>query len=179
MEEPLKTKCRTGFTILELLIYLTLFALISTATIRFIVTLWQTCRDQEKKQASLIQLSAAHDLLMRDLQMAPAEKNKWKIRSGSALIWSQEATKDIGWLNQNDSLVRIEGVYNAKKGVWQKKIKSLVLPSATKIQFACHEDNQIICIDFVIADAHHTMENTCMPLKRSLECQKKADPPLS
>ncbi len=172
MEEALMKK-RKGVTIIEFLVYLAIFSLIIMISMDWIVRLWQTCLFYSKKRVCLVNLSAAHDMLIRDLQNAPSSAANWKMKTTSQLIWTASTKKDICWMYENNTLVRIEGSYNEKKKQWKKKTKNLVASSIKKANFTCKEEGQIGYVDFTIADAYYTMNNSVMLLKRSLPWKEK------
>ncbi len=63
------------------------------------------------------------DLLLNDLEQAPAEPAQWKYTNHAGAIWHL-AEKDIGWLLRNHNLYRLEGNFSGKS--WLSKTTSLV-----------------------------------------------------
>jgi prepilin-type N-terminal cleavage/methylation domain-containing protein len=159
---------RKGFTLIECLIYLVLIAFIATISISAIKQLWDVCIRSEKKRTLLINMMAAHDVLLHDLQQAPQTKKKWKICDASCLIWRNQNEEDRGWVHEEGSLFRITGIYDSKKKSWQKKSKNLVAPGIQKVQFTYCGSSEISHIDFALQDSYYTVQNRAILAKREL-----------
>ena len=172
---------RNGTTLIELLIYLTLFSFIAMASVHFMVNLWNTMIKVGKKRFSLITLCTAHDVLLRDLERAPCQKEAWKQRLSSSIIWHQHNKQcDIGWVYEKKSLVRLEGNYDITKKRWHKKVQNLIAPAVKKFNCMWHEhDGKIDRIDFEITDELYSMSNRAILLGRPLPWKHKKDQQLS
>ncbi len=152
-------------TLIELIIYLALFTFIAMASMNFIVRFWHISLQYQKKQVSLINLMAAHDLLLYDIRHAPDSKTAWKVQKETELIWQQDTT-DIGWLYEKEALFRIEGIYKAKEEVWHTKTKNLVVPALKSVLFTYHGNGQVRWVDFSFIDAYHTINARAILLER-------------
>lgn len=156
-----------GFTLLEILIYILFFSFITLAASMWIARLWQFSMLRSKKQESLITLYCAHDVLIRDLRAAPSDPTQWKATQENCIIWHTK-NGDIGWLQDNDQLIRIEGRYNNTKKKWTKKTKSIIAKKINNVQFHMVGDTCIELISFTIADDTTSVENIISPLCKPL-----------
>lgn len=162
-------KKNSGMTLIELIVYLALFTFIAMASISFITRFWQTSMQYQKRQVSLINLMAAHDLLCNDIRHAPRNKTAWKMRHATELIWQRQDGIDIGWLYENEALFRSEGLYNEKEGIWHKRTKNLVAPALQKVLFTCHGNEDIAWVDFSLIDAYHTIDARVILLQQLMQ----------
>jgi len=89
-----------GFTLLEVLIYILFFAFIAMVTASWMVRLWQSSCARNSKQETLIVLYTAHDMLLRDIQHAPADRKQWKEVLPECIIWHAKAG-DVGWQGEH------------------------------------------------------------------------------
>jgi prepilin-type N-terminal cleavage/methylation domain-containing protein len=164
---------KNGFTLIELMCYLTLLAFIALASMHWVVQVWKTCLTYEKKRVFLINVMAAHDSLLRDIIEAPRMLTQWKMKEPSRLIWRTNNHNDLCWMQEKDTLVRIEGIFDSKKQVWQKKAKNMVVPDIKTVQFDCHSNKtEMLYIDFTVANADFRVDNRGILMQRSLHANK-------
>ena len=160
-----------GVSLLEFLIYLMLFAFVAMSTSYLLVRANSMVFGQGATSNTMINLYVAHDLLARDLRTASAQKKQWKKITASALIW-HAAQKDIGWYQEKDTLIRVEGQYNAEKNVWHKKIKSVVAQPITQVAFNVQGNKVVECVAFVLksmrSGKEYLVENTVAIRNRKL-----------
>ncbi len=167
MVEKLIMNRYSGFTLLELLIYILFFSFITMASATWMARLWQDCVQRSKKQKSLINLYTAHDILIRDISGAPIDKSQWKEIKDDCIIWHTQKG-DIGWLQEEDKLVRIEGSYISKKKQWSKKTKNIIAKPIQTVQFELTGDTQVNSVSFTISDEITSVENIVSPLCKAL-----------
>lgn len=161
-----------GILLVELMVYLVLFTGITIATIRWAAGVWQTSCYFQQRRIALINLMAAHDLLVHDIQQAPKDAQKWKLYTPHCLIW-QGSVDDIGWLYDKESLWRIQGIYT--KGQWHKKSKNLAAPAIKKVCFTYHAgDNP--WIDCTLENSYGAITTRIACDERVLRWQQKMDP---
>lgn len=166
---------KNGTTLIELLIYLTLFTIMTMVMMHWVVHLWHTCMQYEKMRTSLINLTAAHDLFVYDIYYAPSAKIAWKVQTAHCLIWHQNE-KDIGWLYEQGKLFRIEGMYQESQAIWRKKTKNIVASSMKNVTFTCHGDTEIAWIDIHMIDTYHTIDTRILLAQRYIPWNIKMDP---
>ena len=126
-----------GFLLVEYLLYFLLLLFLVMIVFQFSSSMYQCLIISSQRCNKMIALCAAQDLLVRDLQSAPAEKTRWKKIAKSLLIW-QGKKNDIGWMLDGEKLFRLEGTYSTSRGLWLKKIKSLVANNITQLTFDVH-----------------------------------------
>ena len=156
-----------GFTLLEVLIYILFFAFIAMATASWMVRLWQSSCARNSKQEALITMYSAHDMFLRDIQHAPADRKQWKEILPECLIWHMKAG-DVGWQWEQEQLVRREGHYHHKKKEWHKQTKNLIVDHVDKVRFACVGEQEIVHISFAIIAGSTSVEGVAAPLCRRL-----------
>ncbi len=152
-----------GFTLLEVIIYILFFSFITTITALWMVRMWNVCMLKGTKQKSLISLYGAHDILIRDIQEAPADYTQWKEQQADCIIWHTPKA-DIGWCKQKDRLVRIEGMYDRVKKEWTKQTKSVVAMPVKAVTFTFAGKAELSHIVFIIDDGMTVVENNVSPL---------------
>ncbi len=164
-----------GVMLIELLIYLALFAFITVIGMEWITSVWTRSLAYEKKRLSLLNLSAAHDLLSHDLRYAPASSKSWKVQEPHELIWQQASHGDIGWVYEESNLFRSEGIYKKQEERWIKRTKNLVAVGVKNVIFTCPRAAEIKWIDVTLVDAHHTVDSRLFLLQRSIIWNDHAD----
>ncbi len=169
----MRIKACEGFTLLELLLYILFFAFIALVTASFIVRLWQSSAHRNKKQEMLITLYTAHDMLLRDIHHAPADRKQWKEIQKECIIW-HEKQGDVGWKREGEQLVRIEGRYHKKKNLWSKQTKNLIVKHVDEVKFMCVGEPDIKHVSFVITAGGTQMEGVAAPLCRRLPWKEEA-----
>lgn len=137
---------------MEFIVYLGLFSIIILALTGMVAQLWVPAMHYTKKQTSYVDLAAAHDCFIRDVKKAKAEKIFWKKISPDALIFNT-GTHDIGWLIKEGNLIRLEGSFNQKKAIWDKKTMSLIVRNIDVAQFEVESDSEVKYISFLFAQA--------------------------
>lgn len=137
----IKRRQLSGVTLFECLLYLGLFSCIACASSFIVSHLWQDYIKMSSKQRSALTLYTAYDMLYRDMQSAPNDREKWLLITPTALVWHVEK-KDIGWSLYKQFLVRSEGIYQKLSKKWKKKSSCTVAPIKT-VKFEL-EGNQYI-----------------------------------
>ncbi len=163
----MRTKPCEGFTLLEMLIYILFFAFIAMATASLMVRLWQASCARNSKQETLIVLYTAHDMLLRDIQHAAADRKQWKEVLPECIIWHTKAG-DVGWQWEHEQLIRREGRYNLKKKEWHKQTKNLIADHLNEVRFVCVGEPEIAHSSFTIRAGSTRVEGVAAPLCRRL-----------
>lgn len=129
-----------GFSMLEFLIYNTLFCFLVFLGTVMITRTCMAIKMQEGQEQAMLDTSLVYDLFARDMHHAPSDKKAWKQISGQAIVWHDARSQsDKGWCWQQHCLYTIEGRYDKEKQQWLSSRKSLVAQHITKAQFMLHE----------------------------------------
>ncbi|MCA9769921.1 hypothetical protein KC460_00965 [Candidatus Dependentiae bacterium] len=142
----------SGYSLISFLMYLMSFSVLSLIVFEYGIHMNKNGFFQQHTVNSIISLSIACDVLMRDICQAPAQLVMWKECSQNMLIW-RFSNKDIGWYLDNTMLVRVEGVYNKNQGSWSSKRKSVVathIKSITFIPRHTEDKKKIRAVDIVL-----------------------------
>lgn len=143
--------------------YLAFFSVIALASASWIARLWTTFIKQSAHRATLVNLYCAHDVIMRDIRMAPRDPALWKKREADALIW-HTSSKDIGFVKIQDSLMRIEGTYTNDH--WNSATKSLLVKPIDNVHFTAMEGGS--AIHFTLEAGSLSVANTVTLMQRKL-----------
>lgn len=132
-------KLKSGFFLLEFLVYFSLFSLVSVLLMQFIVTKTIWLSEFTSKQQKQMQLYSALDVFERELKKAPDAKKEWIIKSDS-IIWHDVNEKcDIGWCVQNNAFYKIKGTFDIKEEVWKQSHRFLLSDWVNNVTFVVHE----------------------------------------
>lgn len=94
-----------GFTLIEWLIYFFLIISVLTGIFYFVATTQQRVVLLGKRSGIISQLSAAQDLLARDIASSPSMRDQWNQIGPNAISWQQD-DKKISWNMENQNLYR-------------------------------------------------------------------------
>lgn len=143
-----------GFSMLEFLIYNTLFCFLAFLGTVLITRTCMNLKIHEVKEQALLDTSLAYDFFARDVYHAPPDKKEWKHVSDTAIIWHDSHTQqDKGWCWKEKCLYTIQGKYDKETQQWFSSHKNLVAPHLEHLQFLLHEDNNSIrAVSIVVAD---------------------------
>ena len=112
-----------GFMVLELLIAMTLTALLSFLVCNSALSLYRGLLSAHKLQHAEAMLATALERCLYDLRTAPSSTVIWKRCDPDYIIWQQGDT-DTGWRIVDGTLQRISGQYTVADGTWQKSTTS-------------------------------------------------------
>ncbi len=150
-----------GVTLFECLVYLALFSFIASSSMFIVARLWQSCIEGATFERSNLSLYSAFDAFAKEIRSAPSLREKWKLISPTALVWSlkNKEKKDRGWALQKNKLIRIDGVYHVPSAQWKKKTSSSVA-HITKAQFSCSGKEHISYVNVCFSDGITTIQET-------------------
>ncbi len=131
---------KNGFSLLEFLVYFMLLSFLATTIFSWLAHSHHTLKNRSRQATELLQLYAAHDVLVRDLRAAPALREHWKKIHTKELIW-HVGNHDVGWRVEDKKLLRLEGRYDAEKQQWMKKTKSVVADKVAAFVCLCEQGN--------------------------------------
>ena len=169
----MKARAGDGFTLLEIMLYLLFVSFIATATASWMVRLWQALRARNAQQESLIALYTAHDMLLRDVNAAPADRKQWKEMELECIIWHTKAG-EVGWQREQKQLIRREGRYHHKKKQWSKQTKNLIAHQVDTVCFMCKGEPEIAHVAFSLTAGTIKVDGVVTPLCRRLPWKKEA-----
>ena len=112
-----------GFSLVLFLVYVFFFSFISCCMCHIITVFIIPALQSTRLCHAQIMLHSNSDLFVRDIRMQPIKQ--WKLIQPHYLIWNN-GEHDIGWHYHDNTVERIEGVYNNK---WKKKRTSIVATS--------------------------------------------------
>ena len=128
-------KLNTGTSIIEFLLYLTITTFIVINLFAWMgglqTTFLRMVRSVQQEHARRF----AQDLLLKDLQQAPADRASFKLIKQDQIIWSA-LSGAIGWTVQKNKLMRMIGTYDVQKGSWQSRKSAVILQPVQKISFS-------------------------------------------
>jgi type II secretory pathway component PulJ len=134
---------QSGFTAIELLIYITLCAGLAITVFGFVARAAQDCLQSQKTTNELVEVALAQELLARDMRRAPIQKIAWKKISNHELIWNSE-NGDIGWLASDNGMFRTTGTYDTQSDQWLHKRKISCAKFLHRATFSVGEKNHRI-----------------------------------
>jgi hypothetical protein len=108
---------RSGFSLIEFLLYFVLMTMMVMLTMDWIVSCHVRVANISRMCTEYIALTAAHDLVMRDLACAHVDNAYWKKITPTGAIWSV-GQNDIGWEVCDTILMRHQGLYDAERDAW-------------------------------------------------------------
>jgi type II secretory pathway component PulJ len=156
-----------GSLLVELLIYVTLFAILGVMGFAWFSRSQRQLLATAQSTNGLMSLYSATDLLVRDLRASPQDQRLWLAQEAETIIW-RTAQADIGWYKQNKSLYRVEGSYNQRLGKWNKKKRSIAIQNLESIDFQINQEHgQIQKVEVTLAvncgGTKHTAQETVYP----------------
>ncbi len=128
-------KTLRGFSLIEYMVYLTIFAIIAPTIASLLHSTWRTIINEDKYIVAVANCYCAHDLLLKDAHKASKEPESWKKITEDEVIFTIDQG-DIGWKWHKQKLIRSQGLYNASKKAWAKQTKSVVALGLDKVAFA-------------------------------------------
>lgn len=130
----MKNHVNSGFTIIEFLIALFLASILFIALSTFITHLYLRMRAFDYQIRNLVEAHHALAVAMRDISQAPQQRALWKERLNDSIIY-HAGENDYQYTLEKDALVRVEGMYDAEAGEWDRKVKSIILSPVDTVLF--------------------------------------------
>ena len=115
-----KLHFKKGSSLLEILIYITLVALLSSLIFPFVLRHYGIISSCAKNTSSFFSLACASDLIGRDICCAPADLKNWKEIKENSFLWL-EKDLEVGWCCKKNKFIRSNKRYDRRKG---KRIKT-------------------------------------------------------
>jgi len=134
---------KSGSTLIEMMIYLTLFSLLIALIVPYVIHSHIQLIKWDNKLQKMVDHFCMSDVLMHDLRSAPSEKKQWKYISDTMLIWHMQ-DEDIGWLVKDSKLIRVQGKYSQALDRWTKRQSNVVLHNVHKLLFTLHKSSTYI-----------------------------------
>lgn len=115
--------------------------MLSVLVSRFCITWYRSFSSSLMAARHAQQMTTALELMQRDLEMAPAERQEWYVIEPGALIVHLPA-QTIGWLLQEGKLYRAVGNYNPKTASWKTRKKQQVATHIARFESSVEHDNR-------------------------------------
>lgn len=120
-----------GFTLVELVVYLTLASGLSLMVFGFLSSMMGIVGQQSKKSAQALAHALALDMVRKDVMGASMALPDWdsenNVMKKEQLTSRGSATSTwVGWLTKNRALYRLEGSYDNTGKRWINKTTSLL-----------------------------------------------------
>ncbi len=129
---------KPGFTLLETLIYTTLFGMIGLLCSRFIVAHYVSLSNSQKKTRAIFAVYSAVSRLRADIQMADPQTLLWQESGQQNLTFSGAQGERVCWSLQKGNLYRM-----------QAHVKALVAQGVDELDFrVVRQDGlikQVVC----------------------------------
>lgn len=125
-----------GFSMIEFLVYLCLFATISSVLMHFVVNTTLALQSQSVELQRTLHFLTAMDLVAHELACANAEKKQWLKADKNLLVWHSDLQKkDICICILDKKLVRIIGTYIPLQNVWSSKTINVITENIQDFTF--------------------------------------------
>lgn len=150
---------KSGFTLLESLVYLLLTTLILGLSAHVAALFYHTMSMRlESTSSDVLPLLAFHTF-KKDIQKASTEETLWKCIKASTIVFS-DGIVDYGWTREKECLIRYQGVFNIKTKKWNSSTKSKVLPQVKSLSFKVHKEECIRGVEIKLS-----LKESSIPLK--------------
>lgn len=157
---------RNGFMLIEFLIYLLIGSILTGILVVGMAQLWRCTISVYAKHTIALNLAMAHDTLLQDIRSAPAQRVQWKLIEPECIIW-RTGSVDRGWQREQNQLVRREGRYHAKKGIWSSCTKNMVAHSIHQFFCSVQGTPEISAVQFQIRSENIQIIGAAVP-----QCRK-------
>ena len=136
---------RAGFTLMELLVYLALFAFLAQLLFSSAAQIMTTMVSEDGVLLRSSNAVMTCDVLVRDLRRAGCARTDWKKITPHECIWHCPLkNKDIGWCVDNGRLLRMLGTYDAPQGAWTQRRRDVALHQAEEITFEVVQEKNLV-----------------------------------
>ena len=132
-------KVRSGFSIIECLVYCFLFCLLCVLIFDWVGASQISLVKVHKKSECLLDEYSSMDSFAQDAMGASNNESDWKKIAPNEIIW-QAHDGAIGWEWNGSSLYRITGRYTDSQ--WTNATKSLVNNSLKQVNFSVHKNKK-------------------------------------
>lgn len=136
---------KSGFTIIELLVYFSLLCFLSFALFSWLTRVVLI----NNVSCPFITGHIAGDCFARDMRSAGAKKEDWLVKNRHEIVFCTRK-ETIGWLLKKNVLHRITGKYDTTKKLWLKKTTSIVAHTIDELNFSFNETNtkmHMVCMN--------------------------------
>lgn len=133
-----------GYFIVEFLMYLCIYAVLSVLMMRFVATTGQSLNQSFKKTVRVMTAYSAFDGIEHDINI------------NDSFVCENDVLKcvskycQVSWIIDQERLVRVEKKYNKEKSRWQKPGKSIITNHCSRISFKDYVKNRFIDVTVTI-----------------------------
>lgn len=128
-----------GFSMTELLLYIAIMTLILGFTTSALVYDYVRSREALQSLHEVCMFSTASDAWAHDMYQALDRKEAWYQPDEHTLI-VRSRNNDVAWYIQQETLVRVSGIYNRHAHEWVKKTVNVMATGVTDAFFTCMHD---------------------------------------
>jgi len=132
------TSRRPGFSLVSVMVYLSLFTLLLGFLVRTSAALYPHLISYGQQTTDYLKLCAAVDRIVHDLYQVPTDTSQWNTIADTELSWKLGDKKTIAWRLRKNKLIRTEEVYDQHKKGWHTKTKSIAADSIVNCTFRQH-----------------------------------------
>lgn len=134
---------RSGFSLIEFLVYLTVSSTICLLLSNWVVGALHTNVLISQKNSVQLSILTAFDCYARDIMCAPSIDTAWLKTEPNYILWRQ-SDRVIGYQFNNHQIMRIAGRYNAVTHSVYKKTGSRIAAQVADCQFNFKKKGDII-----------------------------------
>jgi hypothetical protein len=151
----LYSNLRSGFLLVELLIYFCLVTLFVFLVMNWLIWLHKGTTNMQAKNIFLMNSSATIDTLIRYIKQAPSAVSDWRKINKHEYVWlynkdEEGNTYAQGWGLEGRKLFFYQGLFDFSKNVWLKKTKNIISQECSRFSLhICKSKIREECIDYI------------------------------
>jgi len=126
---------KSGFTLIEWLIYFFLITIVLTGIFHFVATVQQRSSGLKKRTNLFSHMCSIQDALAHDIMTAPTNPKNWDECGPSSLVWRNGDVK-VRWKRDGKRLIREKSTFDVSKKTWTSQRKSVVAHTITGTKFS-------------------------------------------
>jgi len=123
-----------GLTLVECMIYCAALAWMATLVGCLLFNYVTSLNGLTERCKATADLHCAYDAIARDVARASCQKASWYVMQNDQIIF-QMGPVTVGWLMQDNKLMRFEGGYDQVRHSWRTYGRSLALDKVTQVVF--------------------------------------------
>ena len=154
----IKKRSRTGFTLLEMLLYISCSSLLSYFFCTYMWSLHQALHKNFSTSHHYLNLYRAHDMLIGSIQKMVSDSSRPMQMSSSSIMLSDKTGTKSWFVEEGKLILYTEDV--DKKRSW----KTVVAEDIEKLSFRsdCLPDGTVIALECSLASAKKTVRRYCI-----------------
>lgn len=154
---------KSGFTLIECLIYCALLGMLSIVVAQFFIGNYKQVKAYTKNSEQLIMINAAYDLLRSDVQLASILIRDWQVIEKGFICRSHNQC--IGWQCKEDRLYRVTGIFDFNLHQWQDPTSALMAIGIQEFNVdLLKKESRILGVDISIQSGNCRLLQAKVPL---------------